>query len=150
MVFSDAFWRDYPDTGRSTEAYIVFYQVGSIDHCTHVPGPVAQYIADSEYNAAWTTGMVPAHSNMQNSEFLNKDSDVVPEQAPLIKLNRKSDIFMDNNGKDTKRTRHIYIRLRFVGNGDKFNFPNTVWCEGGLKLEDIVTNNVGWDKIILD
>ena len=52
MVFSDAFWRDYPDTGRSTEAYIVFYQVGSIDHCTHVPGPVAQYIADSEYNAA--------------------------------------------------------------------------------------------------
>ena len=87
--------------------------------------------------------MVPAHSNMQNNEFLNEDSGVVPEQAPLIILNRKSDIFMADTSKATKRTRHIYIRIRFVGNGEEFNFPKTVWYEGGLKLEDIVTNNVG-------
>ena len=48
MLLSDSSWQDCPDTGRSTGAYIVFYQNGKIDHCTHVPGPVAQSSADSE------------------------------------------------------------------------------------------------------
>ena len=49
LVFSDSIWQDCPDTGISTGAYIVFYQGGPIDHCTHVPVPVSQYIAESEY-----------------------------------------------------------------------------------------------------
>ena len=40
--FYDSSWQDCPDTGRSTGAYIIFYQVGPIDHVTHVPVPVAQ------------------------------------------------------------------------------------------------------------
>ena len=52
MVFSDSSWQDCPDTGRSTGAYIIFYQGGPIDHGTHVPVPVAQSSAESEYNAA--------------------------------------------------------------------------------------------------
>ena len=40
MDFSDSSWQDCPDTGRSTGAYIIFYQDGPIDHDTHVPGPV--------------------------------------------------------------------------------------------------------------
>ena len=42
MTFSDSSWQDCPDTGRSTGAYIIFYQGGPIDHGTHVPGPVSQ------------------------------------------------------------------------------------------------------------
>ena len=42
MAFSDSSWKDCPDTGRSTEAYIIYCQGGTIDHGTHVPGPVAQ------------------------------------------------------------------------------------------------------------
>ena len=42
MVFSDYIWQDYPDTGRSTGGYILFYQGGTMDNCTHVTGPVAQ------------------------------------------------------------------------------------------------------------
>ena len=42
MAFSDSSWQDFSDTGRSTQAYIIFYQGGPIDHGTHVPGPVAQ------------------------------------------------------------------------------------------------------------
>ena len=57
MPFSDSSWQDCPDTGRSTGAYIVFYQCGPIDHGTHVPGPVAQSSAEREYNAACTVGM---------------------------------------------------------------------------------------------
>ena len=61
MAFSDSSWQDCPDTGRSTGAYINFYQGGPIDHGTHVPGPVAQSSAESEYNAACTAGMALAH-----------------------------------------------------------------------------------------
>ena len=37
MAFSDSSWKDCPDTGRSTGAYIIFYQGGPIDHGTYVP-----------------------------------------------------------------------------------------------------------------
>ena len=52
MDFSDSSWQGCPDTGRSTGAYIIFYQSGPIYHGTHVPGPVDQSSAESEYNAA--------------------------------------------------------------------------------------------------
>ena len=52
MDFSDSILQYCPDTGRSTGAYIIFYQGGPIDHGTHVPVPVAQSITQSEYNAA--------------------------------------------------------------------------------------------------
>ena len=42
MYFSDYIWKDFPETGRSAGAYIIFYQGLPIDHGTHVPGPVAQ------------------------------------------------------------------------------------------------------------
>ena len=44
MDFSDSSCKDCPDTGIITGAYIIFYQGGTIDHGTHVPGPVAQLI----------------------------------------------------------------------------------------------------------
>ena len=52
MDFSDYSWKYFPDTGRSTGAYIIFYQGGPIDHGAHVPGTVAQTSSESEYNAA--------------------------------------------------------------------------------------------------
>ena len=48
MAFSDYSWQDFPDTGRSTGLYIIFYQGGTIDHFTQVPVPVAQLSAESE------------------------------------------------------------------------------------------------------
>ena len=42
MDFSDSSWQDFSETGRIKGAYIIFYQGGTIDHGTHVPGPVAQ------------------------------------------------------------------------------------------------------------
>ena len=42
MVFSDSSWQDFPGTGRSTGAYIIFYQCVPIYHVTHVPVPVAR------------------------------------------------------------------------------------------------------------
>ena len=117
MAFSDSSWQYCPDTGRSTGAYIIFYQDGTIDHGTNVPEPVAQYSAESDYNAACTAGMTLAHFRMLIHEFLNEDPDMVPQKAPLIVLDSKSDMCMSKNGKDTKHTRHIARRMHFVRNG---------------------------------
>ena len=58
-----------------------------------------------------------AHFRMLINELLNEDPDMVPEEAPLIVLDSKSAMCMDNNGKDTKYTRHIARRIHFVRNG---------------------------------
>ena len=42
IAFYDSSWQYFIDTGRSTGAYIIFYQGEPIDHYTHVTGPVAQ------------------------------------------------------------------------------------------------------------
>ena len=78
MDFSDSSWQDFPDTGRSTVAYIIFYQDGPIDHGTHVPGPVAQSSVEIEYNVQCISGMVLAYFRMFIHEFLSKDPDIRP------------------------------------------------------------------------
>ena len=58
-------------SGISIGTYFIFYQGGPIDHGTHVPGPVAQSSAESEYNAACTAGMDLAHFRMLIHELIN-------------------------------------------------------------------------------
>ena len=70
MAFHDSSWQDCTDTGRSTGAYIIFYQGGPIDHETHVSEPVAQSSEESEYNSACTSGMAVAHFRMLMNELL--------------------------------------------------------------------------------
>ena len=62
--------------------------------------------------------MALEHYRMLIHEFLNKDSDIVPEEAPLIILDSIFYMFMANNGKDTKHTSHIARRVNFVSNGE--------------------------------
>ena len=86
--------------------------------------------------------MALAHFRMLIHELLNKDPDIVPEEASLIVLDSKSAMWMAKNGKDTKHTRHISRRIYFVRNGEKCKMHKTDWCEGGLQLADIGNNNV--------
>ena len=79
MAFSDSSWQYFPDTGRSTGSYMIFYQGVPIDHGTHVPVTVSQSSAESEYNEACTAGMDLAYFIMLIHEFLNKDTDIVPD-----------------------------------------------------------------------
>ena len=58
-------------------------------------------------------------------------------------MNRKSSGCMDNNVKDNKHTRHIDRRVYLVRNDEKCKVHTIAWCEGGLKLADIETKNVG-------
>ena len=142
MDFSDTSWQDCPDTERSIGAYNILYQGGPIDHGIHVPGPVAQSNAENEYNAACTAGMALAHFRMLIQELLKNDPDIVPEEAPLIVLDRKPTMCMASNGKDTKHIRQIARRMHFVKNGEKCKMHKIDWCEVGLQLADIGTKNV--------
>ena len=95
VVFSDYRWQDFTDTGKNTSSYIVFYQCGRIDNCTHVTGTVAQSSSKSEYNAACTTWM---------------DLFQAYEKVPILGsrtgiynyISYQTMCLMANNGKDTK------------------------------------------------
>ena len=76
-------------------------------------------------------------------ELLNKDPDIVPEEAPLIVLYSNSDVFMDNNFKYIYNTTHIFRRVHFVMNGENWKIHKIDYCEVGLQLEEISTKNVG-------
>ena len=52
---------------------------------------------------------------------------------------------MTKNGKYTKHTRHIFRIMHFVRNNEQWNIHN-IWCEEGLKLEDIGTKNFREDE----
>ena len=53
-----------------------------------------------------------------NNELLNKDPVVFIEQAPLVILYIKSDIWMAKDGKDTKHPIHIPRIIHLVINGE--------------------------------
>ena len=130
---------------NSAGAYIIFYQGGPIDHGTYVTVIVYQSSSEIEYNAACTEGMDLAHFRMLIHVMLNKYPDIVTEEAPLIILDSKSDVCMDNNGKDNRHTRHIDRRVIFLRNGEKWKINKIEWCEGVMQLADIATKDVGWN-----
>ena len=74
--------------------------------------------------------------------MLNKDPDIVTEEAPLIVLGSKSAMCMAKNDKDTKHTKHIASKMHFVRIGEKCKMRNIDWCEGGLQLAYISNKNV--------
>ena len=52
-------------------------------------------------------------------DFLRKDPYIVPEEAPLIIFDIKSDVCMYNNSKDAKHINHIDRRVDFLRNCEK-------------------------------
>ena len=91
--------------------------------------------------------MALAHFRMLVHVLLNEDPDMVPKETPLIVLDIKYDMCMAKNGKDTKHTRHIARRIHFLSNGEKCKMHKIDWCEGGLQLADIGTNNVSESEL---
>ena len=87
--------------------------------------------------------MVLARFRVLICELLNKDPYIVPEESPIIILYSKSDVFMASNDKDIKNTCHISRRVCFVRNCENCKMHKIDWCEGGLQLAYISTNNVG-------
>ena len=62
-----------------------------------------------------------SHIVMLNNEFLNKDPDLVLEQAPLVISDIKSAVCMSMSYKDIKHIIHIFIIMHFVINDEECN-----------------------------
>ena len=88
--------------------------------------PVAQSSAESEYNTTFTTGTDLAHFRIINNELLNKDLDLVPEQAHIIILDIKSSTCMDNSDKDKKHIRQISRIMNISRYGEECSFHRMV------------------------
>ena len=58
--------------------------------------------------------------------MLNKDPEIVTEEAPLIVLDIKYDMCMTKNGKNTKHTRHIARTMLFVRNEEKCKITKSI------------------------
>ena len=58
--------------------------------------------------------MYLAYFRMLIHELLNNDPDIVPKEYPILILDSKSAVSIDNNGKDTKHTWNIAIKVNFV------------------------------------
>ena len=67
---------------------------------------------------------------------MNKDPDIAPEESPLNRLNRKSDVCITKNGIDAKHTRNISRRVDFLRKGKNSKMYKIDLCEGDLQLED--------------
>ena len=91
--------------------------------------------------------MALAQFRMLINELMKKYPDAVTEYAPIITLDIKSAMCMENNDTDTKPTIQIYRRMYFVRNGEECNMHKIVWCEGGLQLVEIGTKNVKEDEL---
>ena len=61
----------------------------------------------------------------------------------MIVLDSKSAVCMAKNGEYTNHTRKISRRVHLVRNGENFKMHRIDWYEGGLKLADISTENIG-------
>ena len=72
-------------------------------------------------------------------EFLNKDTDIVPEESPLIVLDSISAMCMAKNGKDSKHTRHIARIMNFVRNGENAR------CTRLIGVKEVCS----WQKLVL-
>ena len=77
------------------------------------------------------------------NEMLNKDQNIVPDEAPLIILDIHSSVCMARKVKYVKHTRHIARRVLILRNDVYCKMNNIEWCEGGLQVADISTKNVG-------
>ena len=60
--------------------------------------------------------MALAYFRVLFREFLNKDPDIVSEEASLIILDSKSAVCMAKNGKDINHTRQISRRINVFRN----------------------------------
>ena len=91
--------------------------------------------------------MALSHFRILFHLLLNKYPDIVSEKASIIILVRNSTVCMYKNGKNNKNTRHISRGVNSIRNGEKCKMHMIDWFEGGLKLTDIATKNVGENEL---
>jgi hypothetical protein len=148
IVFTDASWQDCPDTGRSTQGYLIFYQGGVIEAHSSLQTPVAMSSCEAEVMACCTGCMAAAHIHMLlydmkhlGTKAYDNTQSSLPNPPTVVCVDNEAACKMSLNDKLTKHTRHISRRYHFVRQGTKDNVHQITWCPGDDMLSDIMTKS---------
>ena len=147
VMFTDSFWQDCPDTGRSTGGYLLYHQGGLVDGGSFVPNPVALSSAEAEYNALAHAMQATTGTRQLIQELYGNHPDT-PLSIPCL-CDSESALIIGSNLKDTKRTRHIQRRIHYV----RDNFASMAFeaekIEGELNPANVGTKNLASDVLNL-
>ena len=129
------------DDQRSAGCYLVLFQGGLVVYSSFVPTPITLSSAEAEINAMTVGSMASSFLRQVISDVLYNDS-AHPFSVPML-TDSASGIFITQNDRDTKRTRHIerrwlYVRQeRFSGHLNMHFLPGDAY-----NLADLGTKNV--------
>jgi hypothetical protein len=138
--FTDSSWHDCDD-GRSTGCYMHFLQGGLIDMNSFVPPPIAMSSAESENNTLCVGTMTGIHLTkiIMELRFGNPHR---PYTLPIF-VDSVAAIAINDNDKDTKRTRHIERRFQFTRHAQHRGDVRTYHVSGDkYQLADVGTKNL--------
>ena len=139
FYFTDSSFQDC-DEGRSTAAYMGFFQGGVIDHNSFVPVPVAGSTAEAETNALAAGAMAAAYTRRGISDIMFNDEDR-PWTVPFFS-DSEAAIAMNSSEKVTKKSRHIerrwfYAKQEFLASRVMF-----FHIKDPFSLADVGTKNL--------
>jgi hypothetical protein len=153
ITITDSSWGDCDDQ-RSTGCYLVLFQGGLVDYSSFVPTPITLSSAEAEINAMTVGSMASSFLRQVISDVLYNDP-THPFSVPML-TDSASGIFITQNDRDTKRTRHIerrwlYVRQeRFSGHIDMHFLPGDAFNLADLGTKNVASPSAAYKLSVLE
>ena len=153
LTITDSSWGDCDDR-RSTGCYLVLLQGGLVDFSSFVPTPITMSSAEAEINAMTVGAMATNFLRQVICDVLYNDPSR-PLTVPLL-TDSSSGIFITQNDRDTRRTRHIerrwlYIRTsRMNGNIQVFHLPGDTYNLADPGTKNLSSKSASYKLSILE
>ena len=138
----DSSWQDCPDTGRSTGAFLNFFQGGVVDFNSFVPTPVAMSSAEAENNAGAAACMSVSHLRMMMNEINYEDPDLLTDPPISMYCDSQGAILAANNDKESTRMRHSKRRLLYMRQVRREKEMQFIHMDGKDMTADCGTKNL--------
>jgi hypothetical protein len=153
ITITDSSWGDC-DNQRSTGCYLVLFQGGLVDYSSFVPTPITLSSAEAEINAMTVGSMASSFLRQVICDVLYNDP-THPFSVPML-TDSASGIFITQNDRDTKRTRHIerrwlYVRQeRFSGHLNMHFLPGDAYNLADLGTKNVASPSASYKLSVLE
>jgi hypothetical protein len=153
ITITDSSWGDC-DNQRSTGCYLVLFQGGLVDYSSFVPTPITLSSAEAEINAMTVGSMAASFLRQVICDILYNDP-AHPFSVPML-TDSASGIFITQNDRDTKRTRHIerrwlYVRQeRFSAHLDMDFLPGDTYNLADLGTKNVPSPSAGYKLSVIE
>lgn len=140
--FHDSSWQDCPDTGRSTAAFLNFFQGGVVDFNSFLPTPVSMSSAEAENNSGAAACMSMSHLRMLRNEFNYEVPDLLTDPPIMMICDSQGAILAANSDKDSTRMRHSKRRLLYMRQVRREKEMSFHYIDTHAMSADIGTKNI--------